>query len=318
MAMGAIYLTDASSGAPALSGTNGALCTVLDWALVQKGWAIEYTAANNRVYRPGAGNRNRLYVGHDSAVSGDARLATVRGCENASAAAVASLTNPFPTVAQQANGAASMLTSITANATARPYKIILTDRFLLMAVSCGSTNTTNWDMFAFGDLAGVDPLDTYATIMHNGSSSTATATNTRGLAGAMLPNYGRGKTFFCRTIDGTILSPYAVLYGSGPDFCAVANAQIMRGGYGNRIDREKMAVTCTGSNTVTVGVLAIMKRGWIPNLWNPIHTGIGSITSDDVWTDTAYASGSSFCILPASSTVAGIMETTDTWSPPSG
>ena len=129
MPVGAIYLTESSPGAPALSGTNGTLCNVLDWALPQKGWAIEYTATNNRIYRPGAGNRNRLFVSHDSTVSSDPRLATVRGCENASAANVSSLVAPFPTTTQLANTHSTVSVSNVSSTLARPYRIILTDRY---------------------------------------------------------------------------------------------------------------------------------------------------------------------------------------------
>lgn len=324
MAVGAIYLTDASVGAPVLSGTNGALCAVLDWALVQKGWAIEYTATNNRIYRPGAGNRNRLFVAHDSTVSGDARLATVRGCENASAASSASLTNPFPTVAQQANNASTILLSITASAVARPYRLIVTDRFVVMLTNCGTLNTSGWDLFLFGDLYGTESADLYATICHVGASTTATVTTGRGMAACMSHGFVLGKTYSCRSIDGSVLSPSGVLNAStssttgANSFCAVVNSFNMRGGYANRIDREKVAVTCNGTTTTTVGATAVHRRGWIPNLWNPVHAGIGAVTSDDVFTDTAYNAGSSFNIAPASGTMACVLETTDTWSAPIG
>lgn len=326
MAVGAIYLTDQSSGAPALSGSNGTLCNVLDWALVQKGWAIEYTAANNRVYRPGAGNRNRLFVCHDSAVTGDARLALVRGCENASAANVANLTNPFPTVAQTANNLSTVLCSTTASAAARGYRIILTDRFVLMFINCAVSNVANWDFFMFGDLSGVESGDVYATICHNGNVATATSTSGRSMGAGLSTGYyvTGGKTYFARSIDGSVLSSSAVLFGSGSNTsgaqspCSVTGAPSMRSGYANRIDREKVGVNCAGSSGNTAGGLAVHRRGWVPHLWNPLHSSIGSVTADDVFTDSAYASGSSFCICPAASGACFILETTDTWSPPSG
>ena len=98
--MSIIHLTEASSGAPRNSGTNGDLCVLLDWALVTNGgWSIVQTAANARVYKPIGGNGFLLYVNHDSAVSGAAQLATVRGCESATAASEAGLVSPFPTIA---------------------------------------------------------------------------------------------------------------------------------------------------------------------------------------------------------------------------
>ena len=82
--------------------------------------------------------------------------------------------------------------------------------------------------------------------------------------------------------------------------------------------REKVGVHCTGSNTTTPNTLAVNKRGWVPNLWNPLHSGIGLVTSDDTFTDTGYSPSALFNIAPASTTVAVIIETTDTWSLPSG
>ena len=164
MATGAIYLTQASPGAPNLTGQDNSLCTVLDWALPQKGWAIEYTATNARVYRPGVGNRRRLFVAHDSALSGDSRGAVIRGAEDASAATIAELSGPFPTVAQVANNLANIKLSNTNNSDARPFRIVLSDTFLLFAASTISSSVAEWDFFFFGDLTGVEPGDTWACL----------------------------------------------------------------------------------------------------------------------------------------------------------
>ena len=320
MSVGAIYLTETSSGAPALSGTNGTLCTVLDWALPQKGWAIEYTATNSRIYRPGAGNRNRMFVSHDSAVAGVAYFATIRGCENASAANVANLINPFPTVTQSANNLSTIMVSTTASAVARPYRIIVTDRFIVMGVSTNSTANSGWDLFLFGDLYGVEAADTWATICHIANNGTTTAQN-RGLAGSLCTYPAAYKTFFCRSIDGAILSTRGCLGGSsnGSEFGFVPNTPPIKGGYANRVEREKVSAHCIGSSTTTAGPLATVRRGWIPNLWNPVHSSTGGITADDTFTDSAYAVGSSFnFILASPPAVVGILEVTDSWSPPVG
>lgn len=321
MPVGAIYLTETSPGAPALSGTNGTLCAVLDWALPQKGWAIEYTATNNRIYWPGAGNRNRLFVSHDSAVSGAANFATIRGCENATAANAANLINPFPTVAQAANNASTIMVSATTSTTSRPYRIILTDRFIVMAVSSGSFTTSFWELFLYGDLYGTEAADSWATIVHIRNS--ATASNSYSSLLSCLSSYiTSAKTFFCRSIDGTILSTRGCLVGSGlntTDFGYVSGAPPIKGGYANRVEREKVAATCIGSNSSSVGSLAVYKRGWVPNLWNPVHFGAGGITSYDTFADSAYSVGSSFVfILSAISNGIGILEVTDSWSPPVG
>ena len=324
MTTGAIYLTEASSGAPALSGTNGALNAVLDWALVQKGWSIEYTAANARVYRPGSGNRNRLLVVHDSAVTGDAKLATIRGAENASAASVEDLVNPFPTVAQQVNNASSVMISNSASSAARPYRIVVSPTFLFFTSSTSSSNTGNWDFFFFGDLEGTEPGDAFATAIHVGATSTTASVSSRAGSSCASISMAAGKTYFARSIDGTVLSTTGTIGISASGTASAASLMSfnpsrpnMRAGYGSRIEREKMAVRCLGSNTTAASAtLQIYQRGWIPNVWAPLHSNIGTVTSDDVHTDTAYAVGSQFVLVPCSLTSACLLETTDTWSPP--
>lgn len=324
MATGALILTEASPGAPTLSGSNGTLCAVLDWALVKKGWAIEYSATNARVYRPGSGNRHRLFVAHDSSISGDARLATVRGCEGASSATIAGLVDPFPTVAQVANASSSFLVSTLASTAARSYFIVVTATNVLIAVKAGDSNVTNWDVFFFGDTYGAEAGDTYSSaIWVGGSGSTSPSSSGRAMAGCASSGIAPSKIYWCRSIDGSVKSTTGCITTvcASPAITPLmtsVNAQQMRGAYGGRIVREKTALSCTGSSGTTVGALSYYKRGWIPNLWMAIHNNIGSLTSDDEFTDTAYASGSAFRVIPATSAIACILELTDTWSPPVG
>ena len=324
MATGAIYLTQASPGAPTLRGQNDSLCAVLDWALPQKGWAIEYTATNARVYRPGVGNRRRLFVAHDSALSGDSRGALIRGCEEASAATPAGLVNIFPTTTQYANNLSNIKVSNSLDATPRAYRIILTDTFLLFSASCSNFNISEWDFFFFGDLYGTEPGDVWATAIHVGGASMDTAMSYRTMSSCLSPVFPSSiaKTFLCRNIDGSALSSVACLGGSAPasigSLMNSSNTVAMRAGYGNRIIREKVCVRDFGGNAPAVGGMQVFQRGWIPNFWNPIHSTIGSVTSDDTHTDSAYAEGSLFTLIPAHSSVAFIMEVSDTWSPPNG
>lgn len=323
MATGALILTEASSGAPTLSGTNGSLCAVLDWALPKKGWTIEYTATNARVYRPGSGNRHRLFVAHDSSISGDARQATVRGCEGASSATIAGLVDPFPTVAQVANSSSSFLVSTSASTAARSYFIVVTATNVLIAVKAGDSNATNWDVFFFGDTYGAEAGDTYSTAIWVGASNSTSSSSGRAMSYCAASGIAAGKIYWCRSIDGSVKSTTGcittVISSSGvSNLMSPVGGQPMRAVYGGRVVREKTAVSCTGSSGVTVGALSYYKRGWIPNLWMAIHSTIGSITSDDEFTDTAYASGSAFRVIPALSSIACILELTDTWSPPVG
>lgn len=323
MAIGALILTEASPGAPVLSGSDGALCAVLDWALVQKGWAIEYSETNARVYRPGSGNRNRLFVAHDSSISGDACLATVRGCEGASSATIAGLVDPFPTVAQVSNANASFLVSTSASTAARSYFIVVSATNVLIAVKAGDSNVSDWDVFFFGDTCGAEAGDTYSSAIWVGANTATFGSWVRAMSGCAASGIVASKIYWCRSIDGSVKSTTGCITtvstssGAAP-IMYLAGGQPMRAVYGGRVVREKTAVSCTGSSGLSVGALSCYKRGWIPNLWMAIHNSIGSITSDDEFTDTAYAAGSAFRVIPAAQTMACILEITDTWSPPIG
>lgn len=323
MATGAIYLNNGSSGAPTLTGQNGSLCAVLDWALVQKGWAIEYSATNARVYRPGSGNRHRLFVAHDSSISGDARLATVRGCENASAATIAGLVDPFPTAAQLTNANSTFWVSNISSTAARGYIIVVSATSVLIAVRAGDSSTVNWDVFFFGDTYGAEAGDTYSSAIWVGATNSTSASSGRAMSFCAASGIAASKIYWCRSIDGSVKSTTgcittACAASSTSSLMSATNGQPMRAVYGGRVVREKTAVSCTGSSGTTVGGLSYYKRGWIPNLWMAIHNNIGSLTSDDEFTDTAYASGSAFRVIPATSSIACILELTDTWSPPVG
>ena len=310
------FLTDQSAGAPALSGTNGTLCAVLDWALPQQGWAIEYTdGANARVYRPGSGNRFRLHVNHNSTVSGQAYLATVRGCENATSATA--LVDPFPTVTQVTNGSASVCTSNMNNATARPYRIVVTPTLVVLSVGTTGLTTGGWDLFLFGDTVPTYAGDAYATVILVGGT-TASSVSSRGMANSMASGVLPTKLFWCRSVDGATKSTQGCLVGAGTSMGSVTGTPQMRDGYLNQIVRDRLAASCCGSATTTSGPMAIYRRGWVPNVWNPICNGSGGLGINDTFTDTAYAAGSQFIVAPAASNISAILETTDTWTAPSG
>lgn len=322
MPTGAIYLTEASVGAPALSGTNGALCALLDWALPQKNWAIEHAAGHARVYRPGVGNRHRLFVAHDSVISGSAGLATVRGAEHAEGASMAQLVDPFPTEAQLSNAFSSFMVSNTVSSTQRPWRMVLSETFMVLAVSSLSLATTGWDLFLFGDVAGGEAGDVFGTIIHVGANNAISNASLRGMGGSTAAAPAALKTYWCRSIDGAVRSSRGNLIASttsgSAGFMSASGLTVMLGGYGGRINREPIAASCIGSITTTAGASAMHRRGWVPNVWNPLHTGLGAVTADDEFTDTRYAAGSVFRVIPASSAIAAIIEASDTWSPPNG
>lgn len=308
--MSLIVLTNASSGATRNAGTQGDLTTLLDWALPQKGWAIEYTGTNERVYRPGSGIRNRLYVNHNTAISGNAGLAVVRGCENASSSSV--LVDPFPTVAVSSNALSNWLVSNAASTVDRRFRIYLSETFVYY-FSNYSGLPDQWDFGFFGDPSPslTDPYGTVVSIRSSAGTSSSgltQATSSTVLAGSNI--------YWARDISGATKSTRGSISCSGTSLGSVAGTPGARGGYQNRIYREKVAVSDGGGASGSPTSLSIARRGWLPNLWGALHLNKGTLSDDDTFTDTAYNPTAEFRLLSSNSSASAIMEETDTWSPP--
>lgn len=318
--MTTIVLTQASSGAPVLNGVNGSMCAVFDWALTQNGFAIEYTAANARIYRAATGHRRRLHVRHDSAVSGFAGAAIVRGCEDASDAVT--LIDPFPTVVQRANNDACWLASNAANSTARDYLIILWETGFLFFIKATGT-LDQWSFNFFGDMPPENTEDDWSTAC---SARGTTATN--GISVDLLTTgtttqpsaVSTACVYFCRDITGVNKSTRCVLgtMGAGAQLGTITGMPVARAGYANRIEREKVSMHCSGGSTGSLGPTQLARRAWLPNCWAAMHSGPGSLSEGDDFTDTAYDAGALFKPIRSQGSGWVIAEISDTWSPPSG
>lgn len=315
--MSLTVLTNASSGAPRNSGTNGDLCALLDWALVQEGWAIEYTATNARVYRPASGNRLRLHVRHDSAVSGAAQRALVRGCESASSAT--SITDTFPLAAQVVDANSNWLISTVASTTDRPFIILVTPTWMAYLSQAGGV-ANEWTIGWFGDLPAEYSGDTWNTaiLVRGQANNTVSSGGIAAGAGTNLAGSTLG-LYWARDITGATKSSVGMLCASATALGAMQGGVAARAGYLNAVYREPIGVSDFASGTTAPSTLALIKRGWLPQLWNPLHLGRGSLSDTDTFTDTAYDPTASFRAL-SSGAGAGvafiIVEETDTWSPP--
>lgn len=281
--MAIIHLTEASSGAPRCSGTNGDLCAVFDWGLVQNGWTIDYSSGNKRAYRAASGNRFPLYIEHDSATSGNAGLCLTRGCESQAAGV---LVDPFPTVAKVANTSSNILVSNAASTTSRAFDLFVAPTWVLFFTNfSGSTNI--WEMFRYGDFSPTLSADSYNTnVLMRNSASTSVAINF-----ATASSYNPGVLSSCttRSYDATVKSttggfPIAGASTFGGLGGAAAAAQA---GPSTGIDMCKVAIMDTGSLTGTPNTsVGLPIRGWVPNLWAPMHAGKGTLNSRDTFTNT--------------------------------
>lgn len=325
--MAIIHVTEATGGLPnagRLSGTNGDLVGILDVALPLNGWAIEHTTGNARVYRPGTGNRFRLYVNDDSTISGDARLATVRGCENASAASNAGLTDPFPLASQSADGLSVWIKSSTATTTARAFDIWVAETFVIFSVNAGST-TNIWDLQFFGDIAPALPGDTYNTVCTvRNSVSTAAATLWQSNGGIATTSInGSGGTYLCRSYDGTIKSTRSghILKGPSSTFGVLSTAiNTALNGPTTGADYEKTSLMDSGSQSATVSAtLCIPTRGWLPNILIPQNGGRGGVNARDDLTNTpSMTLGKIVTQANTANSGYAIIQESDDWVPPSG
>jgi hypothetical protein len=321
-----VHVNESTPGLPnsgRLSGTNGDLVGILDVALPLNGWAIEYSTGNARIYRPGTGNRFRLYVNDDSAVSGDARLATVRGCENASAASNAGLVDPFPTSSQITDANSNWIKSSAANTTARNFDIWVGEDFVWYSPNIAGT-TNVWELLFFGDIAPAlagDSYNTLVTIRNGVSGTSATWAN----SGNLITNSLNGSPacYLCRSYDGTVKSTrsgvmtVATQSGFGV-FSPSINASLL--GPTTGVDFQKVPLMDTGSNTATVSAtLCLPTRGWLPNILQPWNGGRGALNArDDLTSTPVMALGK---IVAASNLTAGsiaVIQESDDWTPPSG
>lgn len=312
--MAVTYFTSSDSGAPTLNGVAGTGTTTLDWVLNTKGgWAIEYTGTNKRIYRAGSGNRFRLRVVDDGSASGNAYNLVARGAESAST--VDTLTDPFPTVAQRSDANCCWIKSSAASSTARAYKGIVTDTFLVMLVRYDGTN---WEMWTFGDVPSRYPGDAYATLI-----AIQAASASGNVAGQFVRASGSSALsstcgFMTRNANGTTKSVCAGIVGvtngtnygvgGGPVFDPSTNKVLLM-----KCPLYSSGEGSTGALNASTTETA---RAWLPYMWMPQHSGYSGIADGDVMQDNAYNASASFILQKTNSTGYFVLETTATWSAP--
>lgn len=322
--MAIIHVTEATVGAPnsgRMSGTAGDLYAMLKYALPLNGWAVEYDDAVNfgAVFRPGTGNRFRLFVLDNATASGDARLALVRGCENASGATMATIIDPFPTVAKIADNSSNWMKSTTVNTTARNFNIYVGETWVMFF--CNISGLTNiWEMGLYGDWPATLSGDSYNTVCAIRAITTATAPSANGVWGAVSGQTGNTSYSWARDYGGTVKATSGGISSQSTGAFGLGGGTAALVGPSTGIDRCKMVSMDTGSITISPSAsLGLAQRGYVPNLWLPLHAGRGTVNSRDTFTDTNYnpsATFCCFCIGNAASSGFVIVEETDTWSPP--
>jgi hypothetical protein len=308
-----IYRSSDAS-APALSGTAGALITVLDAILVNgygtqpaAGWAKSFSGTNQATYRPGAGTQ--FYLNVNDAAPVTAKEARVWGSETASAVLVG--TNLFPTAAQQANGLFARKSN-TADATARTWIVAADNRTMYMFVLTADLAGC-YLAWTFGDTVklGTDSYNCHliARVSEN-SAVTTISVETFSRLEVNLTTTSPGH-YLARAYTGVL---GALLYGMHTDYIKSGGAAQMGSGttlamqYLNGIDGglyiAPFWLNETGTNTV---------RGRLRGLWMFCHNA-SSVNDADTFSGSGALAGRTFQILK---TAGGgglyVLETSDTW-----
>lgn len=168
--------TDAS--APVLTGSVGALITVLDACLVNgygsktaAGWSKALSTTNKAAYQQNATGANNnpapmyLYVDDTGPGAGAAREARVCGFETMSAITPTG-TGQFPTSAQSAIGVGTLVIrkSTTADATARAWTLVANGQTIYLFIETGDFPAPALAAFTFvfGDFKSYKGTDLYA------------------------------------------------------------------------------------------------------------------------------------------------------------
>lgn len=301
------YLNASSSGATRNSGTNGDGNGLFDWGLrSNSNWVRVFHDGTNFIdeYQPAAGGPI-LSIRHNSAVSGNAGLITVRLAESQSSG---TLTDPVPQTGQVADASCTWMASNAASTTTRDFHMLVWETGLIYLSKYGGT-TDQWELgYACKGVGRYAADTTYPWVIG--------VRNLTGVASIALINQTTSaspsnvaKNFFLRNIAATIKSEYAVAAGAGTSLGVVSNAAAIGSGYGGTIDRRKVTVTGNGSNTTTIGSQPVMDRIAIPQLWTPLHSSLAGIGENDTITD-----GSSTFLLLRNGNNGVLLQTSNDWS----
>jgi hypothetical protein len=306
-------VTSDDVGAPVLTGQNGSGNALLQYIIVT-------VLGGTRIYHDNTTNQSVwqfpdgqiLYACHDSALSGGAQRMVVRMAEGATGYTYSDLVNPFPLVSQAADVSSNWLMSNTANATARQWRAVVHDGGIVLAVE---TTTDQWSFFPAGLVTPRDPTDPYAVVIGVKTNTSNTHTSTPFVTGYSATANGTTNFYWQRSKDGLVLSTTGAFwqnYAAG----SIAGAPTMSGGLDGDIAHTPLWLNCSGSQTTTADTgKSQMFRGALPNVRNPLVSGIGSYSPADTLTDSAYAPGCVLRPLSVTTNTVALLQETNDWHP---
>jgi hypothetical protein len=259
------------------------------------GWTKAYSGVNKAAYRQGGGNQFYLRIVDDG--TGAATYARGVGYETMSD--VDTGTGDFPTAAQFSGGL-YWYKSSTADAAARPWTAVATNKFFILYVNVdGGGLSSNSAAFAFGDINSYSTSDAYHTIHIAATSTTETSNgNLHKLSTSGITGHYMARSY---TQLGTSIN-----VGKTSDTAKGNSANMGAGGltYPHPVDG--------GLYLAPVWVMesASVVRGVIPGLWNPLHTK--PLNNGDTFVGVGGLAGKSFMALTIFNYQI-IIETSNTW-----
>ena len=330
----AVYLVKSTdAGAPTLSGTNGAGCTVFDYILnTVAGLTIAYTGTNKRVYSMPNGDVIRIV--HDSAVTGQAYFLLVRAAESASA--IDTIVDPYPTTGQVADGACVVRVSTTNDATARAWWAVVdtsatTGCFYFFAdYNNGGYVSGSW--WAGGTQISCMPTDNYAAVMYTRNSNSTSTGGGLNAANYFVGGINTGTithTYLKRSADGAVkscLSGGTIVGGStsSDTFGSITNGPACPSSVDGKIRQTAISMSDQYSQTATPGAGVELMRLYLPRLFQPLHgtNTYGSIPSGTTWSDSSYGASAKFIFMRSGSSAGShgglIVQYDGDWTNPNG
>jgi hypothetical protein len=303
--------TDAS--APVLTGEAGKLNDLLLACLVNgygsksaAGWTRPYNSGSNYAsFRQGGGLQHYLAV-NDVAD----QMARVTGFVTMSDFVTG--TNPFPTDAQFSGGL-YMRKSITANATARPWVLVATDRAFHLIVFSGATAATGYggsdSHMSFGQLApsflSGDGFDSYLIAGTDTSTTGTGATSGRqvltNLNAIPLPGHFMARGHAQTGGSITMGKRAANLFNQ---FTSGVGGAAYPDPIGGGLDISRIGVLLSGP----------IDRGWLPGLWAIGHANApASFSQLDTFSGTGALNGRTWLIVLTASGGLAIETTDGSW-----
>lgn len=294
-----------------IDGLVGSLVNLLDKCLVAgygatvaAGWTKPFTGTNAAVFKAGAGLGYALDVNDNGPGAGGGQEARLRGYEVMTA--VATGTNPFPTVAQLANGVFCRK-SVAASATTRVWHMIADERTFYLDILTGDV-ANSYFRIIFGDIfsykTSFDPGGCLIAgrVVENSGTAINENADIYNIVSAVTTGH-----YLARDAAGTVgaipcgkmTDPSTIAVATGLGLVAFTNPA------DNLVIAPPVRINHTsGGNTV---------RGRMRGAWNFAHP-VTACSDGDTYTGQDDAAGRTFAIRKFSvNQTVYVIETSDTW-----